>query len=58
MVLGMLWYPIIHSLAVSITEWRTKSISYSTDMTQPSYIQRPMYMTPVTKTKTKVEISL
>ena len=44
-VLGILWYPIINSLAVSITEWCTKSISQSTDMTQPYYIKRPMYMT-------------
>ena len=41
----MLWYPIIHSLAVSFIQWCMKSFSHSTDMTQPSYIKRPMYMT-------------
>ena len=47
----MLGYPIIHSLTVSVTERCTKSISYSTDMTQLSYIQYPVYDCTETETK-------
>ena len=43
----MLRYPIVASLAVRLNLWGWKSISHSTDMTQTSYIQRPMYMTPL-----------
>ena len=35
------------SLTVSLNLWGWKSISHTTDMTQTSYIQRPMYMTPL-----------
>ena len=43
----MLRYSIVASLAVRLNLWGLKSISHPTDMTQTSYIQRPMYMTPV-----------
>ena len=56
-VLDMLWYLIIPLLAVSITQWCTKSFSHSADTTQnflypTSYVYDPSY----TKTKTKGEI--
>ena len=40
-VLGMRWYLIIHSLAVSFIYLLVYE-KHRTDMTQPSYIQRPM----------------
>ena len=43
----MLRYPIVSSLAVRFNLWGWKSISHTTDMTQSSNIQRPMYMTPL-----------
>ena len=43
----MLRYLIVSSLAVRLNLWGWKRISYSTDMTQISNIQRPMYMTPL-----------
>ena len=43
----MLRYPIVSSLAVSLNLWGWKGISLTTDMTQTSNIQRPMYMTPL-----------
>ena len=47
----MLLYLIIHSLAVIVTEWCTKRFSHSTDMTQTSYIQHPVYDCTETETK-------
>ena len=41
----MLRYPIVSSLAVRLNLWRWKRISFTSDMMQTSYIQRPMYMT-------------
>ena len=43
----MIRYPILSSLAVRLNLWGWKRISHTADMTQTSYIQRPMYMTPV-----------
>ena len=43
----MLRYSIVASLALSLNLWGWKSISHTTNMAQTSYIQRPMYMTPV-----------
>ena len=42
----MLRYPILLSLAVRVNLWGWKRISFTSDMMQTSYIQRPMYMTP------------
>ena len=43
----MLRYPIVSSFPVTLNLWGWKSISLTTDMTQTSYSQRPMYMTPL-----------
>ena len=43
----MLRYKIVASLAVRLNLWSRKRISHTTDMTQTSYIQHPMYMTPL-----------
>ena len=43
----MIRYPIVSSLGVSLNPWGWKSISHTIDVTQTSYIQGPMYMTPI-----------
>ena len=43
----MLKYTFIFVVAVMLANWRGKSISQSTDMTQTSDIQHRMYMTPL-----------
>ena len=43
----MLRYPIVSSFPVRLNLWVWKCISLTTDMTQTSYIQRPMYLTPL-----------
>ena len=44
----MLKYAFMSVVAVTYAEWEGKSISQNTDITQTSYIQCPMYMTPLT----------
>ena len=43
----MLRYPIVSSFPVRLNLWVWKCISLTTDMTQTSYIQRHMYLTPL-----------
>ena len=44
----MLRYPTVDSLAVRLNVWGWKVFhTYSTNMTETSYIQCPMYMTPL-----------
>ena len=45
-VLVVLKYQIVFSLVLSLNLWGWKSISHTADMTQTSYIQHLMYMTP------------
>ena len=44
----MLGYAFISAVAVMLANCHGKSNSQSTDMTQTSHIQHPMYMTPLT----------
>ena len=57
-VSGKLEYAFISVVAVMLSYWHGKSVSQSTDMTETFYIQRQMYMTPLTLKLKKSHIRL